>query len=150
LALVGNAKALPNFDSAAAFVIQGDGKIVAAGFDDLLDSSSGRFALTRYNSDGTLDQTFGTGGKVHFVSGLLAGDFDSANAVALQGDGKIIIAGYIAGHPESDFALVRLKADGSLDSTFGFGGIVATNFAFPGSLSGAEGARYLTNGSLAA
>ena len=139
LALVGKAKALPNFDSAAAVAIQGDGKIVAAGIDDLLDSSSGRFALTRYNSDGTLDQTFGTGGKVHFVSGLLAGDFDSANAAALQSDGKIIIAGYIAGHPESDFALVRLKADGSLDSTFGSGGIVATNFAFPGSSSAAEG-----------
>jgi uncharacterized delta-60 repeat protein len=94
--------------------VQGDGKIVAAGRGD------GHFALVRYNADGTLDTSFGTGGKV-------STDFGSGNqpafGVDIQADGKIVAAGGIG-----DFALARYNPNGNLDPTFGSGGKVTTDF----------------------
>jgi len=106
-------------DTAQAVVIQPDGKIVAAGNSDAStsDSSAYRFALVRYNSDGTLDPTFGNGGIVTTVVGANAGAF----GLALQG-GKLVAAGF----SDNRFAAVRYNADGSRDSTFGIGGIVTT------------------------
>jgi uncharacterized delta-60 repeat protein len=109
-------------DRATAVVLQSDGKIVLAGFD-----GSGDFALARYNADGSLDTTFGSGGK---VTTDFAGGNDSANAVALQSDGKIIVAGTTyTGVGAADFALARYNADGSLDTRFGSGGKVTTDFS---------------------
>ncbi len=114
-------------DEARAIAIQGDGKIVAAGFALAGISNSERlFALARYNTDGSPDTSFGSGGKV-------TTDFDGfaeeASAVAIQTDGKIVVAGF-ANIPGTgfDFALARYNSDGSLDAAFGSGGKVTTNF----------------------
>ncbi len=114
-------------DEARAVVIQPDGKIVAAGFTGGPTGVAG-FALTRYNPDGSLDTSFGSGGKVTTV---LSGEFIFANAVALQPDGKIVAAGAVSiGGPffGKDFALARYNPDGSLDTSFGTAGLVTTDF----------------------
>src|SRR5262249_42936154 len=71
---------------------------------------------------GDLDPTFGVGGKVLTDFG---GD-ETATAVAVQPDGKIVVVGYTN---YSDFAVARYNVDGSLDSSFGTGGKVVTDFA---------------------
>jgi uncharacterized delta-60 repeat protein len=94
-------------DVASGVAIQGDGKIVAAGATGESGRLS-RFALARYGTDGTLDPTFGDGGKVMttFVEGF---DFTIANAVAIQMDGNIVAAGS-AGGAGGRFALARYLA----------------------------------------
>src|SRR5438093_8754306 len=78
-------------------------------------------------AQGTLDATFGTGGK---VTTDFAGDTDEAFAVALQTDGKIVVAGEAkTGYSREDFALARYNTNGTLDTTFGTGGKVTTDFA---------------------
>ena len=87
------------------------------------------FAVVRYNSNGSLDTSFGPGGK---VTVRFKGYFDSARAVAIQPDGKIVVGGFEmyywligpTGLNGSDIALVRLNSDGSLDTSFGSGGRV--------------------------
>jgi uncharacterized delta-60 repeat protein len=113
-------------DVARAVVVQSDGKVVASGFT--ANQLNYDFALARYNGNGSLDTTFGTGGKVTTPIGVL---HDDALALALQPDGKLVAAGYtFAGPLGSDqFALVRYNADGSLDGTFGTGGKVTTAIA---------------------
>ncbi|HEX5735270.1 MAG TPA: BACON domain-containing carbohydrate-binding protein [Blastocatellia bacterium] len=112
------------FDFALAMARQSDEKIVVAGF--IQQPGTGLdFGLARYNIDGTLDPSFGSGGKV-------TTDFqqqsDEAQAIAIQSDGKIVVAGS-ADTPIDDFALARYNTDGSLDASFGSGGKVTTNFA---------------------
>lgn len=82
---------------------KGDGRIVAAGSAELIPHSSGDFALARYTSDGSLDPTFGGDRKVTID---FAGNDDRAFAVAIQGDGMIVAAGYadVSGN-QDDFAL---------------------------------------------
>jgi uncharacterized delta-60 repeat protein len=113
------------FDAAFGVALQSDGKIVAAG----QGGSSFDFALARYNPDGSLDASFGTGGKL--TTDFAA--FEAATAVAIQPDGKIVTTGSTS---SGDFALVRYNVDGSLDASFG-GGIVATNFGFSSAFGGA-------------
>jgi uncharacterized delta-60 repeat protein len=107
-------------DFALAVAIQpSDDKIVVAG---LTISGSAFFSLARYNTDGTLDTTFGPAMTGKVVSAVPGG----ANAVAIQSDGKIV-----AGGSESDFTVARFNGDGTLD-TAGFGspnGFVTTDFA---------------------
>lgn len=112
-------------DGANSVAIQGDGKIVLAGW--MLNGSYWEFALARYNSNGTLDNTFGSGGKV--TTSIGTGN-DEGHSVAIQSDGKIIVAGFAQDTTGSiqDFAIVRYNSDGSLDNTFGTGGIVTTDF----------------------
>ena len=98
-------------DSANAVAIQGDGKIVAAGETAAGD---GRFALVRYNPNGSLDPSFGGDGKV--VTDIGGGD-DGANAVAIQPDGKIVAAGNTA-FGGGNFGVARYHPDGSLDPSF--------------------------------
>jgi uncharacterized delta-60 repeat protein len=112
-----------NDDIAFAVAIQSDGKIVAAGLSrgsHLFD-----FAVARYNSDGSLDDTFGGDGR---VTTDFEGDLDIAADLAIQTDGKIVAAGY-ADTPGLDFALARYDPDGSLDATFGGDGKVTTDFS---------------------
>jgi uncharacterized delta-60 repeat protein len=106
-------------DSVSGVAVQPDGKIVVAGSSWTVRSDD--FAVARYNLDGSLDSTFGTGGKVTTDFGS---SYDWAYAVAIQPDGKIVLAG----QSQFDFALVRYNPDGSLDSTFGVDGKVTTNF----------------------
>ena len=112
-------------NGATAIAMQADGKIVVAG-DTLTATGPPDFAVARYNSDGSLDATFGTGGR---VTTDFAGRSDNAGAVTVQPDGKILVAGGAnLAATSTDFALVRYNANGSLDSTFGSGGLVTTDF----------------------
>jgi uncharacterized delta-60 repeat protein len=79
-------------EQALAVAIQTDGRIVAAGFSDA-GGGNNDFALVRYNANGTLDGTFGVGGKV--TTPVLAAD-DQARAVAVQTDGRMLVAGWAA------------------------------------------------------
>jgi uncharacterized delta-60 repeat protein len=110
-----------NDAAAYAVAIQTDGKIVAAG--ETLNGPTWDVALLRYQANGTLDSTFGIGGKVTTAVG--PGD-DTAYAVVIQGDGKLVVAGEASNGSDSDFALLRYNTNGTLDSTFGTGGKVIT------------------------
>jgi|SRR5215213_3975134 len=119
------------FDQINAVALQTDGKIVVAGAATSATSTQWLFALARYDSSGSLDPTFGSGGKV--TTGF-APFSDEANAVALQNDGKIVVAGTADvrnnfSFPASNFALARYDTTGNLDSAFGSGGQLITDFA---------------------
>jgi uncharacterized delta-60 repeat protein len=103
-----------SIDAATDVVVLADGKVVAAGV------SGGNFAVARYNPDGSLDATFGSGAPATADFGA----FDQANALILQADGKLVCVGFSA----DQFALARFTGDGSLDTTFGTGGKVTTDF----------------------
>src|SRR6267143_1255203 len=125
-------KVLTDFDHstdiANAVAIQADGKLVVVGttYRDN-DFSNEDFAVARYNPDGTLDKTFGIGGKVQTDFPDLAA---VASSVVIQPDGKIVVAG--GAFPLftflGDFKVVRYNSNGSLDTSFGDGGIVTTTF----------------------
>jgi uncharacterized delta-60 repeat protein len=104
-------------------LIDKSGRIVAVGWAE--DRGAGKdsvFALARYQPDGSLDSTFGVGGKVTTsFSGYYA---DSALAAALDGDGKVVVAGESESSSTDVCSLARYNTDGSLDSTFGTGGKV--------------------------
>jgi uncharacterized delta-60 repeat protein len=110
--------------------IQPDGKLVVAGYTYNFSTDPEPFevAVARYNPDGSLDATFGAGGRV--VTDLGSPD-DLANAVAIEPGGKILVAGttrVMRGEERTrDFALVRYNPDGSLDLSFGTGGVVTTD-----------------------
>ncbi len=107
-----------NDDWARASVRQADGKILVAGTTN--NGSNTDFALVRYNVDGSLDTSFGTGGIVTTAIGTGA---DDAWAVTLQTDGKILVAGSAVVGSSVDFAVVRYNTNGSLDTTFNGTGI---------------------------
>jgi uncharacterized delta-60 repeat protein len=104
-----------NLASAAA--LQSDGKIVVAG------TSGAAFALTlvRYNTDGTLDTAFGTGG----IATDRISDVSQAFGVAVPADGKIVVVGFV-NTGASGGAVVRFNANGTLDTGFGQSGVVQT------------------------
>lgn len=106
-------------ESAYDAAVQWDGKIVVVGHT-YNETNSVDIAITRYNTDGSLDLSFGTGGKIITDSG----DSDVALAVAIQYDGKIVIAGYYGGTS----AIVRYFGNGALDSGFGAGGVITIPF----------------------
>lgn len=97
---------------------QADGKLLT------LD----RMKLTRYNADGSPDATFGTGGRVTIVA--RGGSTDTMKALALQPDGRILVAGFAAtlGQNNDDFAVLRFNTDGSPDLSFGTQGLAITDF----------------------
>jgi len=125
-------------DRAMAVALQADGKIVAAGFVKVwkeapLFFASGReyardlrgtggydydFALVRYNADGSLDAGFGTGGVVRTD---VTGNLDYAFGVAVQSDGRIVVAG---GADLGSYLplMARYESDGKVDETFGDNG----------------------------
>ena len=105
-------------DNASALAIQPDGKIVVAGSSN--NGSNYDFALIRYNPNGSLDFAFGMKGIV--LIDFRHGD-DQVSAVAIQADGKIVVAGY----SNTDLALARFKPNGSMDAAFGKGGKVVTS-----------------------
>lgn len=126
-------------DSANAIAIQSDGKIVVAGNAGLANNA--RVGVARYNTNGTLDNTFSGDGRftMDFV-GTVGG---AARGVAIQADGKIVIVGSSG----SDFAIARLNANGTLDTTFGpqpSTGIVTRDFG--SSSEGATAVAILSDG----
>ena len=111
-------------DSCNAVAVQSDGKIVAAGFTQQFGPE--RVALVRYATDGSLDATFGIGGKL-VVDAAIGPTSDSvAQALLIQSDGKLLVAGYAQGTSNTDFMLLRLNGDGTADTAFGNNGIVRT------------------------
>jgi uncharacterized delta-60 repeat protein len=114
---------------ANSVAVQSDGRILVAGTADDGDGHP-VFALARYHADGSPDAAFGAGGQVRAEFGGSAG----ADALALQPDGRIVVAGSAtngcgAGGCSSVFALARCNADGSLDTSFGIDGRVLTGIA---------------------
>lgn len=102
--------------------VQSDGKILAAG---TTDNGTFDFCLVRYNSDGSLDNSFGN-------NGIVITDFDNrydrATSIQIQPDGKILVGGIAEiTNGNMDFACVRYNINGSLDNTFGSGGKVTKN-----------------------
>ena len=120
----------PGADSAQAVAIQTDGKIVVAGESWTLSGFDG-IDVVRYDPDGQVDQAFGNDGvaTVELTEGSDGGG-DMARAVAIQPDGKIVVAGDAGGNAEftSRFGLARFDADGTPDATFHGDGKVVTNF----------------------
>jgi uncharacterized delta-60 repeat protein len=130
----------PANDLARVALIQPDGKIVVTGE---ANSSTGRnFVVARYNTNGSLDTSFGTGGTAQasfasFNSGSPLYPADDYAGAALQPDGKIVMAGWdrfnviskkkVVG-VQGAFILARFTTSGTLDPTFGTGGEVATTF----------------------
>ena len=116
---------------AYSVAVQRDGKIVVAGGANV--NGGYDFALVRYNSNGTLDASFGTHGQVFtdFGTARQGFSFAQASALALQPDGKIVLAGQAYLGQDYDFALARYNINGTLDTSFGSGGRVITDFATP-------------------
>jgi len=104
--------------------IQPDGKLLITGYDNW-QTSNYDVILARVNPDGSLDSTFGSGGKV--ITALTPGN-DTGYAVAVQPDGKIVVAGFTQEGGGAVAMVVRYNADGSLDSTFGNHGVATANF----------------------
>jgi uncharacterized delta-60 repeat protein len=132
-------------DAANAVALQG-GKIVLVGSGSLGGTGGNDFALARYNPNGSLDTTFSGDGKqtTDFGTG------DAANAVALQGDGKIVAAGRGAGGGGYAFALARYNANGVLDTGFSGDGKQTTDFGFPNQIGGASGVALQGDGKIVA
>lgn len=98
--------------------IQPNGKIVVAGTSGDAQGYQGDFALARYNEDGSLDTSFDGDGKLTTDFGAV----ERASALAVQSNGKIVVAGHSNLTGYFNFALARYNPDGSLDTSFGDGG----------------------------
>ncbi|WP_263261472.1 type I secretion target [Pseudomonas sp. RIT-PI-S] len=130
------------FDGHTPLTLQEDGKLLLAGYS--YTETGADFSVTRYNADGTLDSTFAHNGTAAFD--VATGD-DFARAVAVQADGKLLIAGTSdSGGGNYDFSVIRLNADGSLDSTFGNNG--RATFDFEGARDAAQTITVLENGKI--
>lgn len=111
------------FNLAYAVVLQPDGKIVVGGSSN--NGSYNRSACARYHENGSLDTGFGDGG-------IFMAPFDKGNelsSLSLRPDGTFIAGGTYGQYPAGDFALMRLSADGSLDTDFGTNGLLKTDFS---------------------
>lgn len=115
--------AIGNGAGSYASLVQPDGKIVLAGYTDAVGAQRS-FALTRYLPNGTLDLTFGVNGIVVSPAGT---GLVSAFALVTQDDGKLIAGGGLELGSTNAWILARYNSDGSLDTSFGNGGIVSTS-----------------------
>jgi uncharacterized delta-60 repeat protein len=122
----------PTRSSAVSVAVQADGKIVVAGGSGSPDSATGTdFAVVRYNSDGSLDTSFGTAGTQTIDFGHQT---DYGSSVAVQADGKIVVAGSsyrynnLSGLPGYVVAVARLDGSGHLDASFGTAGTQTIDF----------------------
>lgn len=114
-------------EMATSLALQNDGKIVVGGYSSASIYSSANvnnFALVRYNTDGTLDNSFDGDGKLVTAVGT---SYSEIASIAIQSDGKILAAGYGSVSASSDFALARYNVDGSPDNSFDTDGIVLTH-----------------------
>ncbi|MCX7809492.1 MAG: delta-60 repeat domain-containing protein [Leptospiraceae bacterium] len=106
-------------DIGQSLAIQPDGKILLGGF--CINGSNEDFCIARFNSNGTLDTNFGTGGKV-------IQDIGSSNeqgiSLAIQPDGKILLGGFYNNGSNEDFCIARFNSNGTIDTTFGSSGKV--------------------------
>jgi uncharacterized delta-60 repeat protein len=114
-----------NSDEAMTALLQPDGKIVVAG--NTITGGGYDFALVRYNSNGSLDNSFAGNGK---LTPDLGSTYETINAVALQPGGKIIAGGLFNGVSNQDFVLARFNANGTPDSGFSADGIVISDAGY--------------------
>jgi uncharacterized delta-60 repeat protein len=124
----GTGEVIMNLKSGGAardVVIQPDGKIVVA------HTSGGAFNLARFNANGTLDTSFGGSGTGIGSTSTGKGTTDTAYSLALEPNGDIVVAGTVGSSTGMKLALARYTAGGLLDTSFGAGGIVTTQFAAP-------------------
>jgi len=115
------------FDYAYSSILQPNDKIILVG-KTTNNATITNVALARYNTNGTLDASFGTGGKV--VTSLSSFSTEAGMAVTLQNDGKIIVGGYQTDTTLNggvNFSLLRYNTDGTLDTTFNGDGKISTN-----------------------
>lgn len=114
----------PGMVPLAAGIQKSDGKIVTAGFYN----TSNTLAVERHHGDGTPDTSFTAAPPV--FSNITSGGRPTAHSVAVQSDGKIIVAGsYLTGYEDTSLMLVRYNSDGSLDEEFGNEGVVTHEYA---------------------
>ncbi len=113
-----------NTDGGYSVAIQQDGKIVLGGYANI--NGNNNFALARYDTSGSLDTSFGVGGR---VTTDFNNNTDVGYSVAFQPDGKIILGGYARIGSNENFALARYNSNGNLDTSFGVGGKVNTDFS---------------------
>jgi uncharacterized delta-60 repeat protein len=122
----GQARVVSRFgnDRVLAAALQSDGKIIVAGYTDTFGMND--VLVMRFDSNGSLDSTFNVGNIGGIPSGGIQivnrGGDERAKAIAIQSDGKIVVAGTSTAFGSTDAMIVRLNADGSLDSTFNNGG----------------------------
>ena len=118
-----------NDERANSLVIQSDGKIVIAGYT--FSSISGNdIACVRYNTDGSIDNTFGLNGVATFD--IQSGSDDKSTSIDIQSDGKLVLCGFSDDGSDKSSLLMRLNINGTLDTTFGSSGKVLTNFTTTG------------------
>jgi uncharacterized delta-60 repeat protein len=122
---------IPGVSLGDSLAVQSDGRIVIAGSVPV--SGTAQFALMRLNASGSPDGSFGSNGLV--TTGFTT-QADFARAVAIQADGRIVVAGQSSNRSNPDFAVARYAASGALDASFGAGGKMAIDFF--GSFDGAE------------
>ena len=108
-----------------ALAIQPSNEKIVTGGSALIDGLH-RFCLIRYNTDGTLDNTFGTNG----ITTTTINDGCDINALALQSDEKIVVAGFSVNNGKPYITLARYTTAGILDKTFGTNGVVTTDIGF--------------------
>jgi uncharacterized delta-60 repeat protein len=113
-----------------AIVVKSDGKILVGGL--LYGEETSDYGLFQFNSDGSLDASFGSSG---IVTSDPLGSVDDGEAIAVQSDGKILLVGHsdieISGiQYGKDFFMLRYNPDGTLDTTFGTGGFVREDFDY--------------------
>ena len=126
----GDAMAITAFtggqDRGVGAVVQSDGKVVVAGTSDYHGTGS-KYAIARYDTNGSLDTSFSGDGKKELdLCG--SNNRNQVHDIALQSDGKIIVAGYCLSSTQ-DFALVRFNTNGSVDTSFNsaYNGVAVTN-----------------------
>ena len=136
-------------DHAYAVVVQSDGKIVAAG-ECKVDDDTRDFCLARYNSDGSLDASFNSDGRVRTSIGTCC--HAEARDVAVQGDGKIVAVGGCGfGENFTKFCLARYNTNGSLDTSFDTDGTVTSaSFGFALGVAAQGDGKIVAAGSLLA
>ena len=118
----------PYTEGARAMRVQTDGKIVVCGVIDYHKTSGDvSYYIARYNSNGTLDDSFGTNGKI--IAPYNDGNYSID--IALQPDGKIIAAGQLS----NGFAVHRYHSNGTLDASFGTGGVVIMPIVYAASVA---------------
>ena len=116
--------ATSNADQGTAIAVQTDGKIVAVGGSEATPGGAHDFAIERFDSNGHLDHSFSGDGLVFTPITVSTPTSQAlALAVAIQRDGKIVVAGKAYNGTDYDIAVVRYNANGSLDSTFAGDGI---------------------------
>ena len=112
----------PGTEFVSSIAIESSGKIVVAGYSE--NGTNNDIAVVRYLSNGDLDLSFSTDGKVTTAIGTAS---DLAFGMAIDANGKIVVTGYSENGPNDDVALARYNSNGTLDSSFGTGGIVTTS-----------------------